>query len=221
MHACAPGAEPSPEDRAAGAAPGGEGGGAGLAAGEQHGAGRPGRDAGPDRGSRAASGSGGRGGSGGGGGTIRGNDASSASSPAARRRAGCAGKNSSIMTCVQQHTHLMRITPIACVFARVPRHATLARRAALTPERFGSRITRTMSAIAPSVALLARPASVRRSSSRRSVGVRASADKKSYLDLKGEFKAHALLSRSCRMQGRATVAGRSLAAVGDRYTSHE
>ena len=125
------------------------------------------------------------------------------------------------MTCVQQHTHLMRITPIACVFARVPRHATLARRAALTPERFGSRITRTMSAIAPSVALLARPASVRRSSSRRSVGVRASADKKSYLDLKGEFKAHALLSRSCRMQGRATVAGRSLAAVGDRYTSHE
>jgi hypothetical protein len=62
----------------------------------------------------------------------------------------------------------------------------LPRGARLTLECIASRITRTMSAIASSAALLARPASMRRSSSRRSsVGVRASAEKKSYFDLKG------------------------------------
>jgi len=43
-----------------------------------------------------------------------------------------------------------------------------------------------MSALAPSAALIARPAGMRRSSARRSaVSVRASGDKKSFLDLKG------------------------------------
>ena len=43
-----------------------------------------------------------------------------------------------------------------------------------------------MAALAPSTALMARPASVRRSSARRaSVGVRASGEKNSYFDLQG------------------------------------
>jgi hypothetical protein len=113
----------------------------------------------------------------------------------------------------------MRMMPIARIRLAPSCHVA----PASLSSRVASRITRTMSAIAPSAALLARPASMRRSSSRRSsVGVRASAEKKSYFDLKGVCPTVLrVLEQGCWLRGWRDGGGLKPAVERDRGRVHE